>query len=129
MADLRISGLDEAATQEEIAGAIAKLGECSINEVKVGSIRAQYNGTASTLAQCPITAAKRVTAAGRLQIGWSSALVVALDPTPMRCFRCMGTGHTRALCPSPVDRSGLCFRCSRPDHKRVDCKAETAFCS
>ncbi|XP_063370400.1 uncharacterized protein LOC134658677 [Cydia amplana] len=129
MADLRISGLDEAATQEEIAGAIAKLGECSINEVKVGSIRAQYNGTASTLAQCPITAAKRVTAAGRLQIGWSSAIVVALDPTPMRCFRCMGTGHTRALCPSPVDRSGLCFRCSRPDHKRVDCKAETAFCS
>ncbi|XP_063362810.1 uncharacterized protein LOC134661976 [Cydia amplana] len=129
MADLRISGLDEAATQEAIAGAIAKLGECSAKEVKVGSIRAQYNGTGSALAQCPITAAKRVTAAGRLLIGWSSALVVALDPTPMRCFRCMGTGHTRALCPSPVDRSSLCFRCSRPDHRMVDCKAETAFCS
>ncbi|XP_063629225.1 uncharacterized protein LOC134800670 [Cydia splendana] len=129
MADLRISGLDEAATQEAIAGAIAKLGECSLNEIKVGSIRAQYNGTGSALAQCPITAAKRVTAAGRLLIGWSSALVVALDPTPMRCFKCMGTGHTRALCPSPVDRSSLCFRCSRPDHRIADCKAEAAFCS
>ncbi|XP_061723699.1 uncharacterized protein LOC133529913 [Cydia pomonella] len=129
MADLRISGLDEAATQEAIAAAIAKLGECAVNEVKVGKIRAQYNGTGTALVQCPMTAAKKVTGAGRLLIGWSSALVVALDPTPMRCFKCMGKGHTRALCPSPVDRSSLCFRCSRPDHRIADCRAETAFCS
>ncbi|XP_061715603.1 uncharacterized protein LOC133523867 [Cydia pomonella] len=128
-ADLRISGLDEAATQEAIAGAIAKLGECTSEEIKVGKIRAQNNGAGSALAQCPITAAKKVIAAGRLLIGWSSARVVALDPTPMRCYRCMGRGHTRALCPSPVDRSSLCFRCSRPDHRIADCKAESAFCS
>lgn len=65
---------------------------------------------------------------GKILVGWSAAKVRALEPLPMRCFRCMGTGHTRALCPSPVDRGELCYRCSKPGHKAAECEAE-AFCS
>lgn len=130
-ADLLISGLDESVTVEDIQRAVAAKGGCSMEQVKVGNIRTRPNGSGSSLIRCPVTVAQALITAERLLVGWSSAHVRALEPSPMRCFRCMGIGHTRALCPSPVDRSNLCFRCGKEGHKSNICTADPccAVCS
>ncbi|KAI8439037.1 hypothetical protein MSG28_012909 [Choristoneura fumiferana] len=127
-ADLRITGFDESVTPEDIKTAIVLKGGCSTENVKVSPIRFLASGTGSALIRCPITAANALLAAGKILVGWSAAHVKALDPMPMRCYRCLGTGHTRALCPSAVDRGDLCFRCSKPGHKSAECQ-EAPFCS
>ncbi|XP_063373582.1 uncharacterized protein LOC134661424 [Cydia amplana] len=128
MARLRVSGLDEATTPETVATAIAAKGGCSNADVRVGDIRIGYSGTGSALVQCPIEAASAAASVGRVTIGWSSARIKALEPGVLRCFKCLGIGHTRATCPSPVERGDLCFRCSKPGHRGADCQAE-AFCA
>ncbi|XP_026318727.1 uncharacterized protein LOC113229378 [Hyposmocoma kahamanoa] len=127
-ADLRVTGLDESVTPEKIRAVVAAKGQCPPSQVSVGAIRLASNGRGSALVRCPITAAKLVAAAGRLLVGWSSAGVHVMEPFPMRCFKCMGIGHTRALCPSSVDRSGLCFRCGQAGHSASGCTA-TPRCS
>lgn len=128
MAGLRVSGLMETVTPEAVAAAIATKGGCGAEEVRVGSIRIATSGSGSTLVRCPLVVAKRVCEEGRLVVGWSSALVQALDPTPLRCYKCMGAGHTRATCPSEVERGDLCFRCSKPGHRAASC-SEAPFCA
>ncbi|XP_063370333.1 uncharacterized protein LOC134658611 [Cydia amplana] len=128
MAGLRVSCLNESATPDAVAAVIAAKGGCSVEEVKVGAIRASFNGSGSTLVKCPVAAAKKVADDGRISVGWSNAVVQVLDPTPFRCYKCMGTGHTRTTCPSSVERGNLCFRCSKPGHKMAECM-EQAFCA
>ncbi|XP_026331159.1 uncharacterized protein LOC113238549 [Hyposmocoma kahamanoa] len=127
-ADLRVTGLDESVTPEKIQAVVAAKGQCPQSAVSVGAIRLAPNGRGSAIVRCPVTAAQRVAAAGRMLVGWSSAGVHVMEPLPMRCFRCMGIGHTRALCPSSVDRSGLCFRCGQVGHSASGCTA-TPRCS
>lgn len=123
-AGLLITGLDESIDPESVQRAVATNGGCTLEQVKVGGIRTRPNGTGSVLVQCPVVAAQNLNSAGRLLVGWSSAQVRTLDPLPLRCFRCMGIGHTRALCPSPVDRTNLCFRCGKEGHNSATCTAE-----
>ncbi|XP_026320688.1 uncharacterized protein LOC113230814 [Hyposmocoma kahamanoa] len=127
-ADLRVTGLDESVTPEKIRAVVAAKGQCPQSTVSVGAVRLAPNGRGSAIVRCPVTAAQRVAAAGRMLVGWSSAGVHVMEPLPMRCFRCMGIGHTRALCPSSVDRSGLCFRCGQVGHSASGCTA-TPRCS
>ncbi|XP_026328720.1 tropomyosin-1, isoforms 33/34-like [Hyposmocoma kahamanoa] len=127
-ADLRVTGLDESVTPEKIQAVVAAKGQCPQSAVSVGAIRLAPNGRGSAIVRCPVTAAQRVAAAGRMLVGWSSAGVHVMEPLPMRCFRCMGIGHTRALFPSSVDRSGLCFRCGQVGHSASGCTA-TPRCS
>ncbi|XP_026323164.1 uncharacterized protein LOC113232609 [Hyposmocoma kahamanoa] len=127
-ADLRVTGFDESVTPEKIRAVVAARGQCPQSAVSVGAVRLAPNGRGSALVRCPVTAAQRVAAAGRILVGWSSAGVHVMEPLPMRCFRCMGIGHTRALCPSSVDRSGLCFRCGQVGHSASGCTA-TPRCS
>lgn len=123
-ADLRITGFDESVMSEDVRTAVVLKGGCSADHVKVSSVRMLASGTGSVLVRCPVTVANILIKEGRVLVGWSSAHVKALDTQPMRCYKCMGIGHTRALCPSPVDRSDLCHRCSRPGHKAASCEAE-----
>ncbi|XP_026318016.1 tropomyosin-1, isoforms 33/34-like [Hyposmocoma kahamanoa] len=127
-ADLRATGFDESVTPEKIQAVVAAKGQCPQSAVSVGAVRLAPNGRGSAIVRCPVTAAQRVAAAGRMLVGWSSAVVHVMEPLPMRCFRCMGIGHTRALCPSSVDRSGVCFRCGQVGHSASGCTA-TPRCS
>ncbi|XP_039758835.1 uncharacterized protein LOC120632863 [Pararge aegeria] len=123
-AELRLVGLDESITPEEVQRVVAEKGSVPVEQVRAGALRLGPNGTGSTLVRCPVTAAKLLIAMGRVVIGWSSARVTLLEPLPMRCYKCMGTGHTRSLCPSPVDRSTLCFRCGKEGHKSASCSVD-----
>lgn len=130
-ADLHITGLDDSIEREDIIEAIAKIGECSIDRIKVGPIRPGPGGVGSVYAQCPVTAAKLLGKEGRILVGWSSARVLVLGTRRLRCYRCMEFGHARPGCPSKVDRSNLCFRCGKEGHKAAECEAEArcAVCS
>nr|XP_049701474.1 serine/arginine repetitive matrix protein 1-like [Helicoverpa armigera] len=122
-ADLRIMGLDDSVTAEEVVAAVARTGGCSADEVKAGTIRPDFRGTCTITVSCPVTAAKRIVDGRRLLVGWVSAQVKLLDPRPLRCFRCHVGHHVGVRCTSEVDRSALCFRCGQPGHKAVACSA------
>ncbi|KAA5556959.1 hypothetical protein F3G54_31995, partial [Pseudomonas aeruginosa] len=137
MGEVKITGLDECATKEEVASAIASQGNCALADVKVGELRVTYSGTRTAWARCPIATATLLAtppqgrpsdSPGRLRVGWVVAHVQLQDARPWRCLRCFGTGHGLAKCPSTVDRSGLCFRCGQPGHKAASCTTAAPHC-
>ncbi|XP_053605922.1 uncharacterized protein LOC128679490 [Plodia interpunctella] len=128
-AQVKISGFDEAVTQESLREAAAGIGNCPPEQIKVGAIRMAPDQTGAAILTCPVAAANSLIKAGHLLVGWSAAKVKGLEALPMRCFRCMGMGHTRALCPSPVDRSNVCHRCGKTSHVTAECSAKEPWCA
>lgn len=124
LAELRISRILDATTVVEIKEAISRLGECDVDEVRAGDIRPAPNGLGTLWVQCPIGAANKLAAAGRIGIGngWSSPIVQALEPRKTRCYKCLEPGHVQASCPSTASRRSLCYRCSREGHVARDCE-------
>jgi hypothetical protein len=121
--DLRLSGLDDSIVKGDISTAISKKGGCTAEHVRVGEIRRGPGGMGTVWVQCPVTAAKSLSEAGSVLIGWSSVQVRMLEQRPMRCFRCFTAGHTSQRCNASTDRSSLCFRCGTPGHKSFECSA------
>lgn len=119
--ELRITGLDDSTTSDEVAAAIAAKGGCAIDQVKVGVVRRTPHGTRLVWVRCPISAAKLVTKERWLQLGWIGVRVTLLQPRESRCYPCMEVGHTRQSCKSVVDRSSLCFGYGKNGHKVVEC--------
>ncbi|XP_075991212.1 uncharacterized protein LOC142986584 [Anticarsia gemmatalis] len=121
--DIRVRGLDDSVTPEEVARAISRAGGCPVDAVKVGVVRSGPRGEGTAWAKCPIPAAKKVAVARRLLVGWVSARISVAEARQMRCFRCLGAGHTRAMCDSECDRSDICYRCGQAGHKVGQCSA------
>lgn len=63
------------------------MGECTASEVKVGPIRKMTNGLGVVWAQCPLAAAIKASATGKLKIGWSVAKIQLLQARPTQCYR------------------------------------------
>jgi len=130
--EMRVSGLDDSITPDEVLAAIAAAGDCSAGEVKVGKINLSPAGRlGSVWASCPAAAAKKMIDAGPLSIGWITARVKALGARPLHCFKCLGVGHTRATCKAEADRKGHCYRCGVEGHVAAGCAAEPhcSFCA
>lgn len=53
----------------EAAEVVAEHAACSITDVKIGQLRPLSNGLYSVWAQCPLTAAIKVTKLGKIRIG------------------------------------------------------------
>ncbi|XP_060810106.1 uncharacterized protein LOC132904207 [Amyelois transitella] len=128
-AQIKISGFDESVTPEILQREVSQVGKCPPEQIKVGQIRMTPDFTGAVIVTCPVAVANALVADGRILIGWSSAKITGLEPLPMRCFRCMGLGHTRALCPSPVDRSELCHRCGKTGHLTQQCAEKEPWCA
>ncbi|TGZ45956.1 hypothetical protein DBV15_12219 [Temnothorax longispinosus] len=126
--DVRIGGLDDAATIQEVAEALAAAGQCKRKEVKVGSIRRTRKGMGTMWAECPVGAAKAAIDRDGITVGWSRARIELLQARPLRCYRCLEVGHVRASCTAPVDHYGVCYRCSQGDHRASLCAAEAPRC-
>ncbi|XP_045534330.1 uncharacterized protein LOC123721075 [Papilio machaon] len=123
-AEVRITGLDDSVTAAEVVESMAREGGCAADSIRSGKLAFGPRGDGSLWLSVPVAAAKKVTDAGRVRVGWTSARVVLLAPRPTRCFRCLETGHMGAKCQCEVDRSKLCFRCGKPDHRARDCSAD-----
>lgn len=119
--ELRILGLDDTITPEEVAGNIAKIGECSPFDVKVGAVRVLKNGSGSIWAQCPLTAAIKISKQGKIRMGWTMAKVILLEKRQIQCYKCWRFGHVRFNCTSDMDFGGLCFRCGDKGHMARHC--------
>ncbi|XP_052755675.1 uncharacterized protein LOC128201781 [Galleria mellonella] len=123
MAEMRVMGLDDSITSSELAAAIARDGECPLDVVKVGDIKRNSSGLGTCWVRAPVLAVKKITSAGRILVGWVAARTELLRQRPLRCYKCLQSGHVRSRCLHEEDRSGLCYRCGRPGHKAASCSA------
>ncbi|XP_059061181.1 uncharacterized protein LOC131854074 [Achroia grisella] len=123
-AEMRVMGLDDSATTEEVAVAVAQIGECQPDAVRVGDIRRNTSGMGTCWVRGPVAAIKKATAAKHIRIGWVSARTELLRQRPLRCFRCLEGGHVSNQCSQPQDRSGLCYRCGEEGHRAATCTAD-----
>ncbi|XP_020296116.1 uncharacterized protein LOC109861042 [Pseudomyrmex gracilis] len=69
MKGLRIKGLDDSITPDEMRDAVVAIGSCRPTKVKVGQVYASPNKLFTAWVQCPIAAAKKVTDTGFLRVG------------------------------------------------------------
>jgi len=118
--DLRVSGLDESVTPDEIISILAEEGKCSSSDIRCGPLRAQRSGLYSVWAQGPAANMLDVVGKGRIRAGWTFARVELLKKRPLQCFRCLAAGHTIQRCPG-TDRSLSCFNCGQIGHKAREC--------
>lgn len=93
-ADIKISGLDEDTTVEDVVDAIMKYGEYNTADIKAGVIRRNRLGEGDVWVKCPWTCAKELCRGGRIKIGWVGARVYMLEQAPRQCFRCFRAGNT-----------------------------------
>ncbi|XP_070512925.1 uncharacterized protein [Cardiocondyla obscurior] len=121
MAEIRIRGLDDSATAQEVMDALAGATSCQPTQFKLGVLRLSGDGLRTVWVQCPLHAANKLASEGRVQVGWTKARVELLAARPLQCFRCLQSGHVRQRCPCKEDRSGNCFRCGSSGHKVADC--------
>lgn len=123
MGEIKILGLDDSTTPQDIVEVVARMGECDACDVKPGAIQPLRNGLGLVWVRCPMAAAIRVAECGRIRVGWTSARVELLDAKPLQCFRCLEFGHAKQYCRNPVDRSLLCYKCGREGHVAMRCDA------
>ncbi|RLU25045.1 hypothetical protein DMN91_003137 [Ooceraea biroi] len=121
--ELRISGFDLSVTEQEMTEAIMEASGCLAQDVKLGVFRRLANGLYAVWVRCPLTAANKLVAVGRLPVGWTMAAVELLRARPLQCFRCWEFGHVITTCSSEKIRSGCYFRCGLAGHKANDCSA------
>ncbi|EFN61739.1 hypothetical protein EAG_08063, partial [Camponotus floridanus] len=121
MGEIRINGLHESVTVEEVRQLITETGGCNNDEVKISPIRRMYNGMGSVWIRCPLVSANALAQTGKIKIGWTIARIELLAKRPLQCFKCWEFGHARFSCRSPIDRSGHCYNCGIPGHTAKMC--------
>ncbi|KOC58581.1 hypothetical protein WH47_09097, partial [Habropoda laboriosa] len=126
--ELRVSGLEDSTSPEEVAAAVAGAGGCPVEGVRAGVIRSSPNGLGTLWVRCPLAAARKLATAGRLKVGWVAARVEALKARPLQCYRCLEKGHTQHRCTAEVDRSRRCYRCGDSSHRAGQCPAADPKC-
>lgn len=120
-AELRVRDLHDAIVEEDVRKAIASATDCNPGAVSVGPIRPTGRGLNTVWVRCPLAAANKLSAAGKLLVGWTRVRVEALEKRPLQCFKCLGKGHVRANCSSGADRSSCCYKCGQEGHLARDC--------
>jgi hypothetical protein len=101
-AELRVTGLEDSITPEEVAVTVAEAGNCQTAEVSVGVIRAAPRGLDSVWLRCPLTAARKIGGSsgggrdtppgGNFHIRWSAARVSPLPARQLQMLQVLGDG-------------------------------------
>lgn len=120
--ELRLIGLDDSTSKEEIEFAIAEVGDCNIQEVTVGTIRPTRSGLGTVWARCPLQSALAIAKKGKIQLGWTVVKTELLQRRATQCFRCWKNGHTIRACKSEQDFSKCCYKCGRKGHMASTCQ-------
>jgi len=119
---VRIRGLDEAVTVEEVVAIIANRGVAKPEEIRVSINRPTY-GMGVAWVRCPVRAADDLAKAARIRIGWTTVRVELAAARPAHCFRCWGERHVASRCRGVEDRSRTCYRCRTVGHTAASCQA------
>lgn len=82
-AEIRVSGLDEDTTPEDVIEAVARQGECDRNDIRVGNICRNRQGEGDISVKCPRSAAVELSRRRRMRIGWVGARVDIMEPAPL----------------------------------------------
>lgn len=127
-AEIRIIGIDDSTTKEEVKYTIADIGECQEDSIKVGEIKRMTNGLGLIWIRCPIQTAYRVTAIGRIRMGWTMVRVELLEKRPIQCYRCWEYGHVKFSCKSEKDRDKRCYNCGELGHTARTCESVSPIC-
>lgn len=127
MAEARVMDLDDAITPEEVIAAIARVGGCSAEDVKIGEIRRPPTSLGHVWVRGPLAAMKKLASDKRMPLGWTSVRVEVLEPRRMMCYRCFEPGHVRSRCTSATDRSTQCYACGGA-HKARECTSQNVRC-
>jgi len=126
-AELRLQGLDDSVTREEVIGSVAGLAGCRAEDLVVGEIKSLPNWLGSVWLRCPVAVSNKLIEVGKWRIGWATVAAKPLPARRMHCFRCLEVGHGAANCEG-VDRSGRCHRCGDRSHQSRGCPAERPKC-
>lgn len=138
-AEMRVTGLDDSVTLDEVVAAVAEAGGCRTDEVTVGELHRAPRGLTSVWLRCPLKAARRISASGdgtsydnggtrKIVVGWSAARIRPLPTRRLHCFKCLEPDHVRRHCASTVDRSDRCYRCGEPGHRARGCSSRVPRC-
>lgn len=138
-AEMRVTGLDDSVTLDEVVAAVAEAGGCRTDEVTVGEPHRASRGLTSVWLRCPLKAARRISTSGdgtsddsggtrRIVVGWSTARIRPLPTRRLHCFRCLELDHVRRHCASTIDRSDRCYRCGESGHRARDCSSRVPRC-
>ncbi|EFN77579.1 hypothetical protein EAI_04932, partial [Harpegnathos saltator] len=119
--EIRISGLDDSISKDEVACALADIGGCLPTEIRIGNIRCAASGLGTAWTQLPLAAALKASEAVRMKVGWTVARLELLENRPLQCYRCWEFGHIGNTCKSETSRAGSCYNCGKPDHLARDC--------
>ncbi|XP_013175730.1 PREDICTED: uncharacterized protein LOC106123866 [Papilio xuthus] len=120
--DVKIEGLDDSTTPEEVKAAIIRKAACAGDQIKTGRLRQNRSGLYDIWAQVPVAAAKKLTT-GRFLVGWVAAKVTIGRPRELRCYRCLQQGHVASRCDAE-DRSRACYQCGQEGHKAASCPSQ-----
>ncbi|KAJ0177583.1 hypothetical protein K1T71_006456 [Dendrolimus kikuchii] len=119
--NVRVSGLDDFTTVEEVVAAVARATDIAAGRFNSSVVRLGPDRLGYVIIACPVAAAINLKERRRLMVGWASADVKILPSRSERCWRCLVAGHVACTCSSPVDRSKDCYRCGQPGHPAATC--------
>ncbi|KAJ0169178.1 hypothetical protein K1T71_014904 [Dendrolimus kikuchii] len=122
--NVRISGLDDCTTVEEVVAAVARVTEVAAGRINSSAVRPGPDRFGYVILACPVAAAIKLKDRKRKMVGWASADIKILPSRSERCWRCLVAGHVACTCSSPVDRSKGCYRCGQPGHPAATCQNE-----
>lgn len=115
-AKLRLQGMDDSITKEELAESVAGVAGCRIENLALGEIKSPLNRLRSVWLRCPVAVSNKFLEEERWRVRWAKPLPAC----QMRCFRCLEAGHA-ATKYEGVDRSDRCHRCGDRTHQSRSC--------
>ncbi|XP_020295463.1 uncharacterized protein LOC109860641 [Pseudomyrmex gracilis] len=99
--ELRIRGLNDSITSEEIEEAVVAIGGCRSAEIKVGRARTSPNGLTTAWIRSPVAMGRRIADAGFIRVGWVKAPIEVWSGGPCSATAASGAGtsYRRARLP------------------------------
>lgn len=121
--DIRITGIDEDVSPDDIRVAIINIDSGKEENIKISNIKTTNDGRNVAWISCPANTAEKVNRDG-LDFGWGKIRTNKMLPKPVQCYRCLEFAHVRKMCKSLTDRSSSCYKCGASGHKASECNNE-----
>lgn len=113
--ELRLIGLDDSTTEEEVKEVLAEAGGCQVGEIRTGPLQTNEEWTWHRLG--PVSPYGLITRIHTRTV----ARVEVLRNRPLQCFKCWAYGHVKSCCQEEKDRSNTYYRCGMEGHNARNC--------